>query len=84
MLVILEQAYLPQTYFEVDADSTNCLLFFERLAAKTALMNSIIGEAHNLPDSLYLAASDTLVGTCEVRFPPLFLSPQSRLFANAY
>lgn len=47
-------------------DATNCYLFFQRLAAKVDLINSVIAQAHNLPESLNGPVSDVLVGICEV------------------
>ncbi|CED83455.1 Microtubule-associated protein dynactin DCTN1/Glued [Phaffia rhodozyma] len=75
------QAYLPKPYFELDADATNCVLFFDRLAQKTLLMNSIIGQNQNLPEDLYVASSDTLVITCEMRGKLSHFSLLNRRFA---
>lgn len=64
------QSYLPQVYFELDADAAQCVLFFDRLAQKAALINSVVGQMHGIPEALHAAASETLVGTCEVRVLP--------------
>jgi len=62
------QPYLPQIYVETDADATRCYLFFQRMSAKTDLINTITAQAHNLPESLNGSVSETLVGVCEVAF----------------
>ncbi len=59
-------AYLPQVYVESDMDATNCYLFFQHLVAKVDLINSVIAQAHNLPESLNGLVSDVLVGICKV------------------
>jgi dynactin 1 len=59
---------LPQIYVETDADATRCYLFFQRMAAKTDLINMITAQAHNLPESLNGSVSETLVGVCEVAY----------------
>jgi len=70
------QPYLPQVYVETDSDSTSAYLFFQRVAAKTELINNVVAGTHGLPDSLNGPVSDSLVGICEVRFfflpAPLF------------
>ena len=45
-------------------------MFFQRLAAKTDLVNTVVAQTHGLPDSLNGLVSDMLVGICEVH--PLF------------
>jgi dynactin 1 len=72
------QTYLPQVFFELDADAAHCVLFFDRLAQKTALINTVVGQAAGLPEALHTAASETLAGTCEVRVfeRPLSLFPK--------
>lgn len=62
----VSQPYLPQIYVETDADATRCYLFFQRMAAKTDLINIVTAQAHNLPESLNGSVSETLVGVCEV------------------
>lgn len=42
-------------------------MFFQRLAAKTDLINTVVAQTHGLPDSLNGSVSDMLVGICEVR-----------------
>ena len=41
-------------------------MFFQRLAAKTDLVNTVVAQTHGLPDSLNGSVSDMLVGVCEV------------------
>ena len=61
------QPYLPISFFESgDADSANCLLFFQRLAFKSDLINQVIAQMHGLPDSLHSSVPEILVGVCEV------------------
>ena len=66
MLEII-QPYLPQIYVETDMDATNTYIFFQRLAAKIDLINTFVGQGHNLPDALTGPVSEALVGICEVR-----------------
>lgn len=61
------QNYLPQVYSELDADAARCVLYFDRLALKSALINEVVGQTNGIPEALHAAASETLVGTCEVR-----------------
>lgn len=42
-------------------------MFFQRMAAKTDLVNTVVAQTHGLPDSLNGSVSDMLVGVCEVR-----------------
>ena len=51
---------------ESDSDATSCYMFFQRLAAKTDLVNTVVAQTHGLPDSLNGSVSDMLVGVCEV------------------
>ena len=44
-------------------------------------MNTIIAQTHSLPDSLYAAASDSLVATCEMRSKLSHFSLLNRRFA---
>jgi hypothetical protein len=62
------QPYLPQVYTETDADATRCYLYFQRMASKTDLVNTVTAQAHNIPESLNGSVSETLVGVCEVAF----------------
>jgi len=52
---------------ESDSDATGCYMFFQRLAAKTDLINTVVAQTHGLPESLNGSVSDMLVGVCEVR-----------------
>ncbi|KAI0352271.1 dynactin [Trametes cingulata] len=75
------QPYLPQVYVESDMDATNCYLFFQRLAAKVDLINSVVAQMHNLPESLNGPVSDILVGICEMRGRLSSLSTTCKRFA---
>lgn len=63
---VFTQPYLPDVYTESDNDATSCYMFFQRLAAKTDLINTVVAQTHGLPDSLNGSVSDMLVGICEV------------------
>ena len=51
---------------ESDGDATNCYLFFQRVGLKIDLINTVVGQAHGLPESLNGDVSETIVGICEV------------------
>lgn len=53
-------------------DATNCYLLFQRLALKVDLVNTVVAQTHNLPDSLSGPVSDVMVGVCEVCIPGLY------------
>ena len=75
LLDVFTQPYLPEVYTESDNDATSCYMFFQRLAAKTDLINIVVAQTHGLPDSLNGSVSDMLVGICEVRLYFCFRSP---------
>ncbi|KAG2122581.1 dynein associated protein-domain-containing protein [Suillus clintonianus] len=81
-LLGIVQPYLPQQYVESDSDATNCYLFFARLGYKTDLINTIVGLAHGLPDSLNGVVSETLVGICEMRGRAASFSTLCKRFAT--
>lgn len=60
------QPYLPQLYVESDSDATSCYLFFRRMGYKADLINNVVAQIHNLPESLNGDVSEVLVGVCEV------------------
>ncbi|KAI0756147.1 dynactin [Daedaleopsis nitida] len=80
-LLNIIQPYLPQVYVESDMDATNCYLFFQRLAAKVDLINAVVAQTHNLPESLNGPVSDMLVGVCEMRGRLSSLSTTCKRFA---
>ncbi|GJJ08433.1 hypothetical protein Clacol_002649 [Clathrus columnatus] len=80
-LLSIIQPFLPQTYIETDSDSTSCYLFFQRMAFKADLINSVVAQTHNLPDSLNGPVSESLVGVCEMRGRISHLSTLSKRFA---
>ncbi|OSD01208.1 dynactin [Trametes coccinea BRFM310] len=80
-LLNIIQPYLPQVYVESDMDATNCYMFFQRLAAKVDLINSVVAQMHNLPESLNGPVSDVLVGICEMRGRLSSLSTTCKRFA---
>ena len=47
------------------SDLSTCYLFFRRLGYKAAIINSVVAQIHNLPDTLN---GDVFVGVCEVYF----------------
>ncbi|KAF8273848.1 dynactin [Lactarius quietus] len=75
------QPYLPQIYTETDGDATRFYLFFQRMASKTDLINTVTAHAHNLPESLNGQVSETLVGVCEMRGAIAVLSTLCKRFA---
>ena len=76
------QPYLPQVYVESDMDATNCYLFFQRLGSKIELINTFVGQIHNLPDALNGPVTDVLVGICELRGRLSTLSATCKRFAT--
>ncbi|CDO76476.1 hypothetical protein BN946_scf184615.g2 [Trametes cinnabarina] len=80
-LLNIIQPYLPQVYVESDMDATNCYMFFQRLAAKVDLINSVVAQIHNLPEALNGPVSDVLVGICEMRGRLSSLSTTCKRFA---
>ncbi|TIA80575.1 hypothetical protein E3P92_00578 [Wallemia ichthyophaga] len=76
------QNYLPTTFFESgDADSANCLLFFQRCAFKSDIINQVIAQMHGLPNSLYDSVPEILVGVCELRSKLTHFAAINRRFA---
>ena len=74
---------MPQIYVESDSDATSCYLFFCRLGYKADLINSVVAQTHNLPDSLNGDVSETLVGVCEVsNHTELFCPPCKKTQSN--
>ncbi|OBZ68564.1 Dynactin, isoform [Grifola frondosa] len=80
-LLNIVQPYLPQLYVESDMDATNCYMFFQRLASKVDLINTVVAQTHNLPESLNGPVSDLLVGICEMRGRLSSLSTTCKRFA---
>ncbi|KII94229.1 hypothetical protein PLICRDRAFT_100409 [Plicaturopsis crispa FD-325 SS-3] len=80
-LLSIVQPYLPQLYVESDSDATSCYLFFQRLSYKTDLINTVVAQAHGLPESLNGPVSDVLVGVCEMRGRISGLSTLCKRFA---
>ncbi|CCL98838.1 uncharacterized protein FIBRA_00843 [Fibroporia radiculosa] len=80
-LLNIIQPYLPQIYVESDTDATSCYLFFQRLASKVDLINTVVAQSHNLPESLNGPVSDILVGVCEMRGRLSSLSTTCKRFA---
>ncbi|KAG6812629.1 hypothetical protein H0H92_001712 [Tricholoma furcatifolium] len=80
-LLGIVQPYLPELYVETDTDATNCYLFFRRLAYKADVINTIVAQAHNLPESLNNSVSEVLVGVCEMRARISGLSTLCKRFA---
>lgn len=66
-LLGIVQPYLPEIYVESDTDATNCYMFFQRLAYKADLINTVVAQTHGIPDSLNSPVSEVLVGICEMR-----------------
>ncbi|TIC28231.1 hypothetical protein E3Q11_01940 [Wallemia mellicola] len=76
------QNYLPITFFESgDADSVNGLLFFQRCAFKSDILNQVVAQMHGLPNSLYDSVPEILVGVCELRSKITHFAAINRRFA---
>ncbi|KAG6911272.1 hypothetical protein DXG01_002111 [Tephrocybe rancida] len=80
-LLGIVQPYLPELYVDSDTDATNCYLFFQRMARKADLINTVVAQAHGLPDSLNGSVSEVLVGVCEMRARISGLSTLCKRFA---
>ncbi|KAF8634861.1 hypothetical protein AX15_000617 [Amanita polypyramis BW_CC] len=80
-LLGIVQPYMPSIYVENDSDATNCYLFFQRLSRKADLINNVVAQANNLPESLNGNVSETLVGVCEMRARIANLSTLCRRFS---
>ncbi|KAI0931161.1 hypothetical protein AcW2_000104 [Taiwanofungus camphoratus] len=81
-LLNIVQPYLPQLYVESDTDATSCYLFFQRLALKVDLINTVVAQIHKLPESLNGPVSDVLVGVCEMRGRLSLLSTTCKRFSS--
>ena len=57
-------------------EATQCYMFFQRMAAKADLINSIVAQSHGLPDALNGDVNESLVRICEVRYVVQFLNFQ--------
>ncbi|KAG6865099.1 hypothetical protein C0991_005060 [Blastosporella zonata] len=80
-LLGIVQPYLPELYVDSDTDATNCYLFFQRMAHKADIINTVVAQAHGLPDSLNGSVSEVLVGICEMRARISGLSTLCKRFA---
>ncbi|KAJ7597843.1 dynactin [Mycena floridula] len=80
-LLNIVQPYLPQLYVDTDSDATSCYMFFQRLAYKTDVINTISAEMHGLPKSVTGPGSETLVGATEMRGRLSGLSTLCKRFA---
>ncbi|KAK4685386.1 dynactin 1, partial [Tremellales sp. Uapishka_1] len=75
------QAYLPDPYYETEADSTALYLFFHRLSSKLDMLVAVISQVHGLPAALHTASSEILVGVCELRGKLRHFSTLNKRFA---
>ncbi|KAG5644147.1 hypothetical protein DXG03_009041 [Asterophora parasitica] len=80
-LLSIVQPYLPELYVDSDTDATNCYLFFQRLAYKADLINTVVAQTHNLSEALNGPVSEVLVGVCEMRARISGLSTLCKRFA---
>ncbi|KAF8899310.1 dynein associated protein-domain-containing protein [Infundibulicybe gibba] len=80
-LLNIIQPYLPQIYVESDSDATSCYLFFQRLAYKADLINTVVAQTYGLPESLDGPVSEILVGVCEMKSRISGLSVLCKRFA---
>lgn len=65
-LLDIVQPYLPQTYLDSDSNPTSCYLFFQRIAYKMDLINTVMATQYGLPDSLNGSVHERMVGACDV------------------
>jgi dynactin 1 len=56
-------------------------MFFQRLAHKADLINTVVAQAHGIPDSLNGSVSEVLVGVCEVSITPILVSSSMDKFS---
>ncbi|PWZ03635.1 hypothetical protein BCV70DRAFT_197834 [Testicularia cyperi] len=75
------RAYLPQAYFEADADAVHCLLFFRRMAIKSDLIKSVVETNHDIQEALSGVVPETLVDVCQMRHSIAHFSALSRQIA---
>ncbi|TFK58833.1 hypothetical protein BDN72DRAFT_906377 [Pluteus cervinus] len=62
----ITQPYLPQLYIDPGSDVTSRYLFFQRIALKADVINTVIAQAYGSPDALMNApVPEILVGVCE-------------------
>lgn len=75
------RSYLPNAYFEADADAVNCLLFFRRMAVKSDLIKSIVETNHDIQESLSGVVPEIMVSVCQMRHSIAHFSALSRQIA---
>ncbi|KAH7106785.1 dynein associated protein-domain-containing protein [Auriculariales sp. MPI-PUGE-AT-0066] len=80
-LVAIIQPYLPQVYMDLDGNSLNTYLFFQRIATKADLINNIVGQIHSLPESLNGTVTENLAMVCEMRGRICNMSTLAKRFA---
>lgn len=73
--------YLPQAFFEADADAVASLLFFRRMAHKADLIKSIVESNHDIAGSLASVVPESLIGICQMRHSLAHFAASSRQIA---
>ncbi|PWN51530.1 hypothetical protein IE53DRAFT_378882 [Violaceomyces palustris] len=73
--------YLPQAYFEADADAVNCLLFFQRMAHKADLIKTVVETNYDIQESLASVVPEQLIGICKMRHSLAHFAAISRQIA---
>ncbi|UZJ57502.1 hypothetical protein CBS101457_006822 [Exobasidium rhododendri] len=59
--------YLPKEFFEQDKDACESLLFFQRIAAKTDIIKTIVEGNHDIASSLIGVVEESLIKVCKMR-----------------
>lgn len=59
--------YLPKEYFDYDKDACDSLLFFQRIAAKTDIIKTIVEGNHDIAGSLVGVVDESLINVCKMR-----------------
>ncbi|KAF8337534.1 dynein associated protein-domain-containing protein [Cantharellus anzutake] len=81
-MLSIVQPYLPQAYLDSDRDAAQCYMLFQRLSYKIDLINTLVGQSYNFPESLFGDITDSsLVGVCEMRSIAAHVSSLCKRFA---
>ena len=73
--------YLPNAFFEDDADAVDSLLFFQRIGHKAEIVRTIVESSHDIQNQLTTGANESLIGVCQMRHSLAHFSALSRQIA---
>lgn len=59
--------YLPREFFDNDKDACDSLLFFQRMAAKTDIIKTIVEGNHDIATNLVGVVEESLIKVCKMR-----------------